>query len=435
MASGEDIVRMAKKSLGVPYVWGGNSLSSGVDCSGLVQQVFKRFGITVPRVTYDQINVGAKVSIKKLRPGDLVFFDTDRSRRGPDHVGIYMGGGKFIHAPRPGSSVKISSLGDSYYQSRWMGGRRMSGVKAGPGGGGGYAEEPEPRLSSSELAERYGMSYAFFKSEGELMKLLKKATSGQWSADKWQAELRNTKWWKKNSSSVRKAKVLAKSDPATYRATLEAARVAARQAAVQTGAILSQKRVDDLAKKIVDYEWDEAAVANYLGKYVDFYKKGVAGGIAGRAASEIRSLAFDLGTSVTEQSVLNNAQYLVRGLTTMERIEANMREDAAGLYPAFAEQIKAGASMQEIAQPYISMLAGELGLPETDVSAASPKIKRALNRVSADGRPEPMTLHDFQRLVRQDDRWRKNAATREMTMSAGRQVLADMGLMAGGPQQ
>lgn len=435
MPSGEDIVRMAKKSLGVPYVWGGNSLTGGVDCSGLTQQVFKRFGINIPRVTYDQINVGARVSIKKLRPGDLVFFDTDRSRRGPDHVGIYMGGGKFIHAPRPGSSVKISSLGESYYQSRWMGGRRMSGVKAGAGGGGGFAEEPEPRLSSSELAERYGMSYAFFKSEGELMKLLKKATSGQWSADKWQAELRNTKWWKKNSSSVRKAKVLAKSDPATYRATLEAARVAARQAAVKTGAIMSGKRLDELAKKMIDYDWNEAMVANYLGKYVDFIKKGTMGGLAGQAAKEIRTLAYDLGTSVTEQSVLNNAQYLVRGLTSMEKIEASMREDAAGLYPAFAEQIQAGASMQEIAQPYISMLAGELGLVETDISAASPKIKRALNSTNAEGQSEPMSLYDFQRVVRQDDRWRQNSATRDMTMSAGRQVLADLGLMAGGSQQ
>ena len=74
--SGEDIGAYAQQFLGTPYVWGGNSLTKGVDCSGLVQQVFKHFGINLPRVTYDQIGQGSPVGMKGLRPGDLVFFDT-----------------------------------------------------------------------------------------------------------------------------------------------------------------------------------------------------------------------------------------------------------------------------------------------------------------------------------------------------------------------
>src|SRR5262245_36012683 len=105
LISGSDISNKAQTALGVPYVWGGNSLSSGVDCSGLWQQTFAAFGIQLPRTTYEQIGIGSSVSRKQLQAGDLVFFDTDGTKNGPDHVGIYIGGGKFIHAPRPGKGV------------------------------------------------------------------------------------------------------------------------------------------------------------------------------------------------------------------------------------------------------------------------------------------------------------------------------------------
>src|SRR5690606_12133977 len=127
---------------------------------------------------------GASVPVNKLRPGDLVFFDTDRSRKGPDHVGVYIGGGKFIHSARTGQPVKISSLADGYYMDRWMGGRRVSGVSASPSSGGGFAEEVAPRLDAHELAETYGMSYSFFKSQPELWKILNQAVEKQWSPEK-----------------------------------------------------------------------------------------------------------------------------------------------------------------------------------------------------------------------------------------------------------
>lgn len=428
MARGEDIVNLARRSLGVQYVWGGNDLRSGVDCSGLVQQVYRRYGVELPRVTYDQINVGYSVQPNKLRPGDLVFFDTDRSRRGPDHVGIYMGGGKFIHAPKPGDRVKVSSLADSYYMGRWMGGRRIPGVVADPASGGGFAEEVAPRLDAHELAETYGMSYAFFKSQPELMKLLKGAVAEQWTPQKFQAEVKNSGWWKKNSDSMRKAQLMEKSDPATYKASIEAARVAAQQMAVKLGAVLPEKKLTELARNMIRLEWNEAQVSNFLGQYVKFAADHTLGGMAGQTAKAIKQSAYDLGVAVTEQSILNNAQYLARGLTTMEKIQGSLREQSAGLYPAFADQIKAGASVQQIAEPYVQVMAQELDLPPTDVNAFSPKIKAALNRVDEGGNPSPMSLEEFTRQVRDDPAWRKTPGATSRVMSVGRQVLADMGL-------
>lgn len=430
MTSGLDIVNYAKSALGTKYVWGGNSMSGGIDCSGLVQQVYKHYGINLPRVTYQQIGVGASVPMRKLQPGDLVFFDTDRKTGGPDHVGIYIGGGKFIHAPKTGDVVKVSSLTDSYYANRWMGARRVAGVQTSATAADLAASDvPEVRLSAQELAENYGMSYSFFKSQPELWKMLKGAVNEQWSPEKFQAEVKNTNWWKKNSDTVRQAQVLQKSDPATYKANMEAARVSAQQMAVKMGAILSAKQVETLAKNMVWYGWNEEQAGNFLGQYVKWTDQHTLGGAAGAAAQQIEKLAYDNGIQVSDQTIKNNAAYLVRGVTTMENIQSGLRQQAASTYPGFAEQIAAGANMRDLAQPYIQMTAQELGLPETDIDLWHPKVRAAIQRADSKGQPTPMSLTDYRTQLRDDPAWRKTAAARDNVMTVGRQVLADMGLV------
>jgi hypothetical protein len=427
MTSGADIANDARQYLGVQYAWGGSAPKTGFDCSGLVTYVYGKRGIQLPRNSYNQFMVGSSVGPDKLRPGDLVFFDTDRSKKGPDHVGIYLGGGKFIHAPRPGQGVKISSLADSYYMDRWLGGRRVSGVSASADPD-PLAGEVTPTLDAHELAETYGMSYAFFKSQPELFKMLKGAVAGQWSPDRFQAEVKNSNWWKKNSETVRQTQVLQKTDPATYKATMEAARVTARKLAVQAGAVLSDKATEQLAKGMVWFGWQDAQIQNFVGQYIKFTDGEVLGGMAGQIAQAIKQEAYKAGVAVTKQSVLNNAQYVVRGLTTMEKIQASLREQSAGLYPVFAEQIKAGADIQDLAQPYIQSVASELDIPETDVSVFSPKVKAALSRVNSQGQPEAMSLTDFTQSLRDDPAWRKTQSAQDKTLAVGRQVLADMGL-------
>lgn len=123
------LVNFAKKFVGTPYVWGGTS-PSGFDCSGFTQYVMKEFGINLPRVSYQQGQGGKSVSSGDLRAGDLVFWDNSSRNVGADHVGIYIGGGKYIHAPQPGSSVKISSLGGDYWARRYGTGGSGTGNRA-----------------------------------------------------------------------------------------------------------------------------------------------------------------------------------------------------------------------------------------------------------------------------------------------------------------
>jgi len=115
------IVNRALSLQGTPYVFGGTT-RSGFDCSGFTKYVLASAGISLPRTSYAQFASGSLVGKNSLQPGDLVFFSTYSS--GASHVGIYIGGGRFVHASNPTSDVKVSSLSESFYASRYLGARR-----------------------------------------------------------------------------------------------------------------------------------------------------------------------------------------------------------------------------------------------------------------------------------------------------------------------
>jgi cell wall-associated NlpC family hydrolase len=119
-----ELVMRAMGLLGVPYQYGGNTVETGLDCSGLVRLVYEEsLGKILPRRAADQAAATQKIDRKELKPGDLVFFNT--MRRAFSHVGIYVGEGKFIHAPRTGAHVRIEDMRTSYWSSRFNGARRV----------------------------------------------------------------------------------------------------------------------------------------------------------------------------------------------------------------------------------------------------------------------------------------------------------------------
>ena len=118
------ITATAMRFLGVPYSWGGTSYG-GVDCSGFVWAVFEKNGIDLPRMADGQFESGRHVRVADLRPGDLVFFQTYAP--GASHVGIYLGGGRFVHASSS-DGVRIDQLAEDYYAERFIGARRLTGV-------------------------------------------------------------------------------------------------------------------------------------------------------------------------------------------------------------------------------------------------------------------------------------------------------------------
>ena len=126
-----EVVRSAVRFLGRPYRWGGPSPETGFDCSGLTMTAYRLSGIDLPRTAAAQYATGEVVSPEGLQEGDLVFFATAGGER-PTHVGLYVGDGRFIHAPGQGSVVRMDALADNYYQRRLLGGRSYLGSSSDP---------------------------------------------------------------------------------------------------------------------------------------------------------------------------------------------------------------------------------------------------------------------------------------------------------------
>ena len=120
-SNGSSIVATAKKYLGYNYTYGGSSPSTGFDCSGFTSYVFKQHGISLNRTAAGQYSNGVAVSRANLQPGDLVMF----GKSGINHVAIYIGGGKIIHASTPSTGVRIDSLSTGYYNNNYVGARRV----------------------------------------------------------------------------------------------------------------------------------------------------------------------------------------------------------------------------------------------------------------------------------------------------------------------
>ncbi len=117
------VANQALEQIGRPYRWGGEQPHRGFDCSGLVRWSYARVGVELPRAVIDQRRVGQSIDPSHLQPGDLVFFKTRGDRT--THVGIYIGDGAFVHAPRAGQPVRTDSLDDPWWRGRWTDARRV----------------------------------------------------------------------------------------------------------------------------------------------------------------------------------------------------------------------------------------------------------------------------------------------------------------------
>jgi cell wall-associated NlpC family hydrolase len=165
------IIDLAHGFIGQPYVWG------GLDCSGLVQRVFKAAGINLPRVSFQQANSGKRIPLKSLRPGDLVAWDLSNVHgRGADHIAIYIGNGRIIEAARPGTNVRISRLYDT--SRAW--GVRVLGQR-GSGTGSGVSPADTNRFIVQETGGVSGRR-ARNKALGQHL-----AANAGWSGTQWRA--------------------------------------------------------------------------------------------------------------------------------------------------------------------------------------------------------------------------------------------------------
>jgi len=287
-----------------------------------------------------------------------------------------------------------------------------------------------PKLSSAELAEQYGFVSSFLNSNKELKNLFQDAVAGGWSADKFQAKLRNTKWWKTHSKDEREWLLQLKADPATAKQEMSQAKVKIKQLANQMGMIMTkdiQKYLDKAAYNMVALGWNESQLRYYLGQYVSF-KGETLQGEGGEAINEMREYAYSMGVQLGDTWYTDRARNVLRGVATIQDYKSEIMNKAKAAFPQWTKQIEAGQSVADIASPYMQSMAQILELPQGSVNLFDTTIKKALNYTNPGTlQKEAKPLWQFENELRADPRWKKTKNAQDSLFQVGHQVLADFG--------
>lgn len=293
-------------------------------------------------------------------------------------------------------------------------------------------------ISSGELAEQYGFASALLNSNPELKKLFQQAVAGTWTTDKFQAELRNTKWWKTHDSTERQYLLQVKSDPATAKQSLSQAQTHVNQLAAQLGVnpLQAKSALAAAAYNVAAKGWNDDQLRNYLGQYVYF---AVPGGTASQALgegaddlNELRSYAYSMGVTPGDGKwYADNIRNIIRGKDSLQDIKNQINVLAKAQYSQFSKQIDAGQTVSDLAQPYMQSMSQILELPAGSISLTDPTIKKAMTYIGSTTSNESgagMPLWQFQNALRTDPRWKQTQNAQDSLMQVGHQVLQDFGL-------
>lgn len=334
----------------------------------------------------------------------------------------------FSGQPNPNSSRSDGGNTVSQYVAKVMAAAGGSaGVSSGSGG-----TTVTPQLSMDELASQYGLSSALINSSSELKSLFKKAVSGGWTAALFGAKLKNTRWWSTQSDSLRQYITLKYTDPATAKQKWDATVASMNALAVQVGAgdlwgygsTYSRNLLRSAAYNSLALGWSDDRIKDWLGSKVTVHG-GVMWGEAGEAFDQLHQIAYLNGMTYNAWYA-NEARKIASGRDTIESAEAAVRAQAAAKYSAFADQIKAGQNVMDLAAPYIQSVSKILEVPDTDIGLSNSHVSKAM---TSNNGGQAMSIWEFENSLRQDPTWRKTQNAQDGAMSTAHQVLQQWGMV------
>lgn len=283
-------------------------------------------------------------------------------------------------------------------------------------------------LSREEMAANYGWALSFLKSNKELWKLFSKAVDKSWSVNRFVASLRSTKWFRSHSESWRQSEVLRKTDPGTYKQRMSQLQAKVGDMATALGADVSSSSIARIASNAMWFGWDDAMLRNTLSNYIDqMGNSGHYGGEAGKAEDELRQYAWDMGIKMSDTSLKGWLRNVVGQNQTVDDYKAYIQGQAQSSFTSIADQIKAGQTVRQVAEPYMQQMAQTLEMNANDLDLFDPTIRKALQTSGPDGKPQMKTLWQFDEDLRKDQRWLSTNNARTSILGAGNQMLKDFG--------
>lgn len=284
-------------------------------------------------------------------------------------------------------------------------------------------------LDFQQALDQYGFVGLLAKSNPELSPLFKKAVDQEWNSARFERELANTPWWKRLSERKRSIAVMRSTDPATWKTTFDSKRSEVSALAQRMGL-----KVDSniWAQQALENDWDEAALRAAL-TYDPRTKNSfsvVNGGLTGEAGQiegQVKETYAAYGLPVSQTRVQQVAQAVMGGRNSIDGIVNETRNLAKKQYSQFAQEIDAGMTIREIADPYVQTMANVLETPDSEITLNDAFVRKALQHKGADGKPAAMPLYEFERQLKDDPRWGQTKQAKNETYALLQQLGKDWG--------
>jgi len=297
--------------------------------------------------------------------------------------------------------------------------------------GTGYAATAAKPMTAAESAESYGFVQSLFNSNAELKKLFNQAVKGQWTPEKFQASLRDTKWFKTHDIKERAYLTKQYGDPASAKQELSQAYVHARQLANQLGlqeTSSSKKMIDGWAYNIVAHGWTDEQLRYDMGKHITFGGD-VHQGEGGDDIDKLQAFSYSMGVKMSGKWYADAGRAMVRGVAAQQDYEDVIRRQAKALFPTWSKQLDAGQTVADIASPYMQSMSQILELPAGSINLYDSTIKKALqSKDPQTGANSVMPIWQVENNLRSDDRWKSTKNAQDSMMQTAHQVLADFGV-------
>lgn len=286
------------------------------------------------------------------------------------------------------------------------------------------------------LAEQYGVAAGLIKENTEIRDLFVLALKEKWAEDttgtsqqKFLSKLRETDWWKKNTDEWRKLSVLKHNDPAEYNNRMEAARVKFAASAAKVGVLnVDNQTRDSLIATGIQQGWDEDRFNAALAKYITRDGDNSLAGAAGVLEKELRDLSLRNGVRFSDKFYVSAAQSVIGQQKTADDWQMFIREQSAGMYQAYANQIRSGMDLAEAASGVTAAVAEQLELDPMQVELSDSLVQKALTNVDDAGKPAQLPLWKIKELARQDDRFMKTTRAQREMADIGTEVLKSWGV-------
>lgn len=297
----------------------------------------------------------------------------------------------------------------------------QNGVKVPAASGGGtYSANTNvnanggPVLDEQSLAAEYGFAASFFNSDPELKRLIEQATAQQWTPDKFKAEFQATNWYQTHSQSVRDFITLQTTDPATFNARVNQELADVKNKASSMGAQLDDATMKQIATNALEFGWDDNQLNAALGAHVSL----TSGGNSADTLTSMKQYLSDMGINMADQTIQGYLRGIESGTSSTGDFQAQVRKLAQSAFPAYSQQIAAGQTVKDIADPYMQDMATILELNPANITLQDPTIRSVLTGTGQDGQPAQTGLWQFEQNLRKDPRWQytKNATDQTYSM-------------------